>query len=43
MQTIDAHHHLWDIENHNYPHMKGPEPTLGGPTCASWRSFRVSQ
>jgi predicted TIM-barrel fold metal-dependent hydrolase len=32
MQIIDPHHHLWDLDNNPYPHMKGPESVrIWGP------------
>ena len=42
MQIIDAHHHLWDIENHDYPHMKGPESIrIWGPNTKLRRNYLV--
>ena len=42
MQIIDAHHHLWDIENHEYPHMKGPESIrIWGPNTKLRRNYLV--
>ena len=42
MQIIDAHHHLWDIANHNYPHMKGPESIrIWGPNTKLRKNYLV--
>ncbi len=42
MQIIDAHHHLWDIENHHYPHMKGPESVrIWGPNARLRKNYLV--
>ena len=40
MQIIDAHHHLWDVGNHHYPHMKGPESIrVWGPNTRLRRNY----
>ncbi|MBH64502.1 MAG: hypothetical protein CL569_19050 [Alphaproteobacteria bacterium] len=42
MQIIDAHHHLWDIDNHNYPHMKGPESIrIWGPNTRLRKNYLI--
>ena len=42
MQIIDAHHHLWDIDNHNYPHMKGPESMrIWGPNTKLRKNYLI--
>ena len=42
MQIIDAHHHLWDIDNHNYPHMRGPESMrIWGPNTKLRKNYLI--
>ena len=42
MQIIDAHHHLWDIDNHNYPHMRGPESIrIWGPNTKLRKNYLI--
>jgi predicted TIM-barrel fold metal-dependent hydrolase len=42
MQIIDAHHHLWDIDNHNYPHMMGPESIrIWGPNTRLRKNYLI--
>jgi predicted TIM-barrel fold metal-dependent hydrolase len=40
MQIIDAHHHLWDLERHDYPWLRPETPHPAGdltPICQSYR------
>lgn len=43
MQIIDAHHHLWDVGSHHYPHMKGPESVrVWGPNTRLRRNYLLA-
>ena len=40
MQIIDPHHHLWDLEQHDYPWLRPENPHPAGdltPICQSYR------
>jgi predicted TIM-barrel fold metal-dependent hydrolase len=40
MQIIDPHHHLWDLERHDYPWLRPENPHPAGdltPICQSYR------
>ena len=40
MQIVDAHHHLWDLERHDYPWLRPETPHPAGdltPICHSYR------
>jgi predicted TIM-barrel fold metal-dependent hydrolase len=40
MQVIDPHHHLWDLERHDYPWLRPENPHPAGdltPICQSYR------
>jgi predicted TIM-barrel fold metal-dependent hydrolase len=42
MQIIDAHHHLWDLEQHHYPWLANPAPHPAGDPEPIRRSYRLA-
>lgn len=43
MKIIDAHHHLWDIENNPYPWLQGPIEHFAGDFTPIQRSYVMSE
>src|SRR5918992_3373658 len=42
MQIVDAHHHLWDLEQHHYPWLANPVEHPAGDLEPIRRSYRLS-
>ncbi|MBI2964664.1 MAG: amidohydrolase family protein [Chloroflexi bacterium] len=42
MQIVDPHHHLWDLEKHNYPWLKKPVDHFAGDYSAIRRTYLVA-
>ena len=41
MQIIDPHHHLWDLERHDYPWLRPETPHPAGDLTPICRSYRL--
>jgi predicted TIM-barrel fold metal-dependent hydrolase len=41
MQIIDPHHHLWDLERHDYPWLRPQTPHPAGDLTPICRSYRL--
>ena len=41
MQIIDPHHHLWDLERHDYPWLRPETPHPAGELTPICRSYRL--
>lgn len=42
MQIIDAHHHLWNLDDHKYPHLVGPESVrIWGPNSKLRKNYLI--
>jgi predicted TIM-barrel fold metal-dependent hydrolase len=42
MQIVDAHHHLWDLEEHHYPWLANPAPHPAGDLEPIRQSYRLA-